>query len=147
MRRYQIRYLTLALAALLFIQAGQIEQAGADEPVPQVDRLEPLDQLALPPRQALPPLACLNCRGPAAIAPCLNTHRGFLYYGSYALDDDPFNKYGDCPSGQCGYPGAALSLWWIGHRQSAGGLRHHPAGHAGGQAVGSRAALSNGRVR
>lgn len=73
----------------------------------------PTGALPTPPRLTLPPRDCLSCSGPAACAPCLGTHRGFLYYGTYPWDDDPANGFDDCPGGRCGYPGAALSLSWI----------------------------------
>ena len=50
----------------------------------------------------------------------METHRGFLYYGTYAWDDDPVNGFDDCPHGQCGYKGAAHALNWIRRRDSRG---------------------------
>lgn len=71
--------------------------------------------LARPPRQILPPLECLHCYGPPPAKYCLpgNGPRGYLYYGSYPYDDDWFNRFDDCPGGNCGHVGTALGLGWI----------------------------------
>lgn len=66
------------------------------------------------PRKALPPRDCWSCFGPPARQPCFDSHRGFLYYGTRATDDDPVNGFCDCPRGNCGYLGAQLTLAWIG---------------------------------
>ncbi|WP_164104492.1 hypothetical protein [Candidatus Laterigemmans baculatus] len=118
----------LRLALVAAALGGLPAVASADETDP-VAAL-PAEYLPPPPQKMLPPRDCLQCPGPAPGAPCFDTHRGFLYYGSYPWDDDPANGFDDCPGGRCGRPGAALSLWWIGIHNAKAGARHH-ASHRG----------------
>ena len=109
-----------AVACLGGARAGHAVDADTVEALPE-------RQLTPPPRLALPPRQCLDCPGPCAPAPCFDTHRGYLYYGTHPWDDDPVNAFNDCPGGRCGYPGALLSLHWIrAHSQRKPHLSHHP---------------------
>ena len=121
---------SLAIGAIVLL--GSVAVSRGDAPEPPADL--PQRSLPLPPAKAMPPRQCLPCGGPAAAAPCFDTHRGFLYYGTYPWDDDPYNEFDDCPGGRCGYPGAMLSLWWIKKHQTTRHHRHradHRRRHAG----------------
>lgn len=135
MRRKWLRGAAWVTLLLFYSPLGDL---GAQEPV-AVEALPPQSLPELP-RKILPPRACFTCPGPTACPPRLRTHSGFLYYNTYAIDDDPFNEFGDCPGGDCGYGGAALSLWWIGlHDPRIVNLGHRhqsvPAGPIGPTAV------------
>ena len=120
--RQGLFYAAVCVAVLVFGAAvGRADDADPVEALPE-------QYLPVPARQALPPRDCLRCGGPFAAAPCFDTHRGYLYYGTYPWDDDPANRFNDCPGGQCGYPGAMLSLRWIrAHQQWSAGP--HPSRH------------------
>lgn len=115
-----------AICAATLVGSVALDRAEAADPV---DAL-PERFLSSPPRQALPPRDCLRCDGPCAPSPCLDTHRGYLYYGTFPWDDDPVNEFNDCPGGRCGYPGAMLSLYWIRAHQREPVTHARPAHHA-----------------
>lgn len=115
-----------AICGATLVGSVAIIRAEAADPVESL----PGRFLSAPPRQPLPSRDCLRCDGPCAPSPCFDTHRGYLYYGTFPWDDDPANEFNDCPGGRCGYPGAMLSLHWIrGHQQKT--VTHtHPAHHS-----------------
>lgn len=82
-------------------------------------------------RKALPPLDCLQCPGPAPLAPCAPHHPGFLFYGTYPWDDDCMNGFRHCPHGDCGHAAATLSRAWM-HLHEKGRRTFHRA-HANGR--------------
>lgn len=111
MKRYRVALQILAMAGCVLTPAVLVAQERPE----QVDL--PQTKLPLPPHQALPSRDCWTCGGPAPPRPCLQTHRGFLYFGTYPWDDDPCNGFCDCPGGDCGECSARLSLGWIRHRE------------------------------
>lgn len=135
MDRYRVvvrRLLSAAIGATVLIGSlvsGPLGRCNDPEAVAGLSQ----QRLPLPPSMAMPPRQCLRCNGPAAAAPCFDTHRGFLYYRTYPWDDDPHNGFEDCPGGNCGYLGAKLSLWWIDKHQDTGHgqlrHRHHRPQH------------------
>ncbi len=84
-----------------------------------------------PPRaEPLPPPPVGACPGPA---PCVPLHvfgphhrGGFLYYGTCARDDDPFNSHWGCYSNyaNCAPIGTWLGEGWIRWHRSAGSKAH-----------------------
>lgn len=107
----QLLYSLILCATFLVYASGEVQNCRAADP--QAVAALPRKSLPLPPRKALPPRDCWTCLGPPAPQPCLHTHSGYLYYGTYPWDDDPVNGFDDCPNGDCGYCGAGLTFAWI----------------------------------
>lgn len=122
-RPLRVASLVVMLCALGW--GGSLSVAHGDEDHAEAVVALPRKALPVPPRMALPERDCMTCPGPPASEPCFHTHRGFLYYGTYPWDDDPVNGFDDCPRGQCGYPGAALSLGWIRMHEAKGRNARH----------------------
>ncbi|QDU92863.1 hypothetical protein [Lignipirellula cremea] len=114
------------LLALLAVATATAAGQELREVLPAIRGTAPEDsQFAYPPaddavfgaghlaRKPLPPRDCWRCFGPAPCAPCDTNHGRFLYYGTYALDDDPKNSMHDCPSGNCGAFAAGITRAWI----------------------------------
>jgi hypothetical protein len=101
----------LGIAAALVGANARAQESGYK----QLTTASELSVLPRPPQALLPPLDCWHCYGPPPMRYCLPGfgRRGYLYYGTHPYDDDWFNRFNDCPGGNCGNSGTDLGLGWV----------------------------------